>query len=133
MSGVVVEKQYFNVLAPRDGTVINLVTSAVAANLALTALLLPVAADLNRDDHVYLTLVASGADVFVNFSPANVTLVPATTGQASGVGLRIPAGTSIRVRISRKIDKVLNYIATGAGNLYVYPSSPTTQFGVGSQ
>lgn len=133
MSGRVIEDQYFNVLPPRDGLNILLAVTAVSQSQDLTALLLPVAFDKNRDDHVFLTLVALTTNVFLSFSPAVIVVNPATVGQAGGVGYCIPAGTRERFRISRKVDKSLNFIGTGVGGLYIGVSSHTSQFGVGSQ
>jgi len=110
-------------LPPRDGLIIRKTTSAVAANLDLTGLLLPDAWDKNERKHVFLSVRAIGNDLWISTSDSNVVITTGGNGQGTTNGWRIPAGMMEEFEIDTQVDKVLNFIAAGAGEMYIYPSS----------
>ncbi len=89
-----------------------------------------------RPDHVYLTLHADGGDIYYQFASATssalvysavnavgVALTPATA-MTSAMGMRIPSGAFVPVRINRAVDKwIILQTAAGTATLRLYASS----------
>ncbi len=80
----------------------------------------------NEIDHIYLTMTADGGDVYFAFGSVTGT-VDDTAGNAAGVALtattmsvgttfaqKIPNGTTVSLRIERRLDKWL-MLKTSAG------------------
>ena len=88
----------------------------------------------------YLTIQADGADlgIIVGAALADVTggnapalatvgAVTANVYPVAGVAgccLRIPTGTSVRLKLDRNRDNFLGYVASAAGTMRLYQSSP---------
>lgn len=112
--------------APRDGQIIRLVTSTTPASFDLSQVNLPNGFDANARQHVFVSVRAIGAQCNISTSPLAVTLNNTTTGQTAGLGWPIPASFEEEFIVSRVTDKFLNYVATGAGELWIYTSSTRT-------
>lgn len=129
--------QFFNDLPPRDGGCVALAATSTVAHQDMTALTLFKAFDKNKNDSVFVTMIADGCDIYVNFSAAGTTPALSTTetSQASGVPFLLPQGLPFSFRVIKLVDEVLSYItATGkTGTLRLYASSHISQSGVGSQ
>lgn len=87
----------------------------------------------------YITIFADGADLYVVFGPSQASVtggnapVVATVGSVSGAGVytdaagtawKIPNGQSLRVLPQLNQDAFMGFVASGAGTMRIFQSSP---------
>jgi hypothetical protein len=145
--------KYMSITPPRahgaiSGEILALATSAVAASLNLGILFqqapnLAAASGSQLQGVVdqELTIFAETSDLGVIFAPSQAAVttgnapVLATVGTVNGAGVysavagtcyRIPAGQERRVLTQRNVDLWLGFVASAAGVMRLFQSSPAT-------
>lgn len=126
--------QWANAVPPRKGAILALTLDATARAYSISGLKLggftPSPANA-QSNYVYLQLQADGADCYVQFASDNTVTLNDATAIAAGDPLafanahcqKIPSGSTVGVRIDRKIDTHLHVKGSGAGTLRINATS----------
>jgi hypothetical protein len=129
-------EQWSDSRPPRKGEVAAITLDTTARSYALAGLTIaghkPDAAN-TKTMFVYLQLHAETADCFFVLSSSNTVTLDKTAAVAAGGtlaftnthGARIPAGSTIGVRINRAIDTYLHVQGSAAGILRISATSET--------
>jgi hypothetical protein len=127
-------EQWANAVPPRKGACLALTLDATARAYSLTSLKLggftPAAANV-QSIYVYLQRQADGADCYVQFASDNTVTLNDATAIAAGDPLafantycqKIPDGSTVGVRIDRKLDTHMHVKGSGAGTLRINATS----------